>query len=73
MGTVEQIQEILKERGHSVKEIKENPTVRKLTREVIQLASQRDPLDAIKDIELALAVLKNREEEWEKRLLEADK
>jgi len=45
-----------------------NPTIQSLVNEVMEIASRRDPLDALRDIELVAMILRSRFE----RQLESD-
>lgn len=53
-----QLKQALKDHGiTSANDLLKDPSVRSLTRDIIQLAKQRDPVKAVQDIALALAVL----------------
>lgn len=55
--SIERLKEHLKSNGHNKSEALTSPVVRDFTKQIIRAADKKDPVKAVQDIALALALL----------------
>lgn len=50
----------------NIQQMRKDPTVHFFTRQIVEAAQLKDPVDAVADIELALEILNEEHKEWKR-------